>query len=290
MNRAYRVKRDGREIWGFLDAQKMRDTEHFGPGVYELLKLKHAREAFECPAKSRPDGNHSYAELLAARGDGAAVFGVVYASQSGDRPGQEDVRTFLVYREPAGGWRLAATDLGHEGSLPGSATGSGVHRDMRVTWTKGEMPAPFTVRLTERTSWYGRGEERADRAYVAYRDGVLEAPFPMRPRMEHRQYVIAGGTETLRTVAETMVFFHSGWWDSPWVKSPEEARRRLLDEWTTILQKCNPGLSPDTAVEKGRHIFIPDNEGMISHRMHERLSRLFAKESDGSPKSAPAST
>ncbi|MFI5379995.1 MAG: hypothetical protein ACHRHE_11915, partial [Tepidisphaerales bacterium] len=278
VDRAYLLHGSGRDFWGFLDPSNEEHLDFQSP-VRQFLRLRHSREGVEIPSMGDGDGNHSLAKLLARRDDGSAVFKIVYASRGGERPGQEDMRTFLLYRSPNGRWQLAATDIGHEGGTPHTRMGLNISRDMRVDWGTGRGAAPFTVHISESYSYWVSGDDirQADYDYTTQRDGVLEGAFPMQLKMSPGQYAISDGSETLKSLAGRLSSYHSNWVKfAESVPTKEEAKRQVDAWWLEALMRANPGIQADAPVAKGGHIAVPD-VGATANEVSEQFDRRFVK-------------
>jgi len=257
MDRAYRFRRDGKVRWGLLDFSARdgwsRQTPRNRENKFYRQKL-FAREEINYPSEHH-DPNHSFAELLARRDDGAAVFKIVYCSSTdGGHIHQEDVRTYLVSWSPDGVPLLAANELTFEAGRKSGWTGTNHSCDIKVVWTPGKA-VPFRARLREKRFWWAeRGELPF---YDEFRDGTLSGPFPMRLRMSDERYALGDGKTSLDALVETMIGYHfiQSSASSSWATPEDVAEGRSL--WRAKLRRLNPGREPGEPVAKGERIALP---------------------------------
>jgi hypothetical protein len=252
LDRAYHLSSSGRQIWTFLDAESARELDFQHP-IREFLAQKFVREKIR-PDAPHPDGNHSYAQMLSQREDGAAVYNVVYSSLSGAGAHQEAIQSFLIYVSPNGECKLGAKGLDRQGGSKSGWIGHYRFLEMEVEWTA-EGAAPFQVKLRKGERMTEAGEGATLPVLTIYEEGSLTGSFPLEKRMSGLRYLKADGEQTLNSLAALLIAYYSDWVMSDWVSGQQRNAVKL--QWQGELERLNPQSPPDRTIPAGQRIAVP---------------------------------
>jgi hypothetical protein len=207
--------------------------------------------------------------------DGSIVLKLVYASNSGERANQEEVRTYLLYKSSSGTWQLATHDLSNV--LGGGNSRNGwiaiyETQQLHINFTPGG-PAPFRVDVKNFKSLSpGNSCDVCIPDFTTFREGVLTGGFPLQLQMANQDILSLSGPESLQHLAQTMTAYQSEWVNAGWVTSPEEARRQVESLWVEALQRANPGIGADQDILPNMRFIIPND---ASRAIFDQLANRF---------------
>jgi hypothetical protein len=270
LEQGYYLKQNGECFWGIID-RSCGDGRPFPDPIVQFLLFKFVRDSAEYPTTDVPDCNHTNAELLSKSPDRKVVFKISYVSIGGYRAQQEEVRTYLISIDPDGKCVLASRDLGHEGSNPHGINCMNDGFEFQVQW-QSSAASPFTVKVRQYQYQFTCSEDGPDFDYTAYEDGTLDGALPMVPKIRDQQYTLGDGKLTLKSLAQTLIYFNADWIDSDWVKpeKQDELKSRVQNAWISELKRLNPGINPDGPIPVGRQILIPD-ENSYDDEIYDQL-------------------
>jgi hypothetical protein len=81
---------------------------------------------------------------------------------------------------------------------------------------------------------------------------------------------------TIRSLAGTLMRYHSAWLAADWVASPQDARSQVEARWIEAIRRLNPGVGADEVLSRDRPIQLPNESETgraILAELKDRLSR-----------------